>query len=148
MGAGESSNPIRNMDKRTARREYKDDFSRAIGKFRQQFVFPDTNTGVEDQTDLSTWSAGDIRVFVRKRPIFKRETDLGEFDVVSCVGADTVVVHDARMHTDMKRQFINNHSFSFDRVFGEITDNRFVYTHTTAPLVTIALEGGYSTCMV
>lgn len=35
MGQNES-NPVRNMDKRTARREYRDDFMEAISLYRQK----------------------------------------------------------------------------------------------------------------
>ena len=34
------------------------------------------------------------------------------------------------MHTDMKRQLINNHIFEFDRVFDELADNNLVYNST------------------
>ena len=91
MGAGES-NPIRNMDKRTARREYKADFCRAIQHYR--------NVVCKDRPkDELTWTEGEIMVFVRKRPIFKHELDLDEFDVVTCVNGSMITIHDARMHT-------------------------------------------------
>ncbi len=143
MGANESA-PVRNMDKRTARREYKDDFERAIMSMRRSHP---SAAGASRQAKLN-WENGNIRVCVRKRPIFAREQQGGEFDVVSCPTSKSIVVHDARMHTDMKRQFINNHEFEFDRVFDDKTSNASVYEIAASPLVNIAVQGGYATCMV
>lgn len=144
MGNGES-NPIRNMDKRTARREYKDDFCRVIAQFRQQYCRKELTA---TEIDWSEWVNGDIRVFVRKRPIFKRETDLGEFDVATCVDNQTITIHDARMHVDMKKQMLNNHEFHFNRVFGESSTNQAVYEASARPLVKIAAAGGNATCLM
>lgn len=94
------------------------------------------------------WEDGKINVFIRKRPIFKKETNLGEFDVVTCNSLSSVTIHDARMHTDMKRQFINHHEFQFDRVFNENISNATVYNQSVAPLVRIASVGGFATCLM
>jgi hypothetical protein len=159
MGAGES-NPVRNMDKRTARREYKEDFCRGISQYRAKYGYranvnpkaaalgDGADTELDDLAGISDWADGDIRVYVRKRPIFKREIELGEFDVVTCFDNTTIVIHDARMHTDMKRQMLNHHKFQFDRVFNDRADNLTVYNVTTAPLVKIAADGGFATCFV
>ena len=60
---------------------------------------------------------------------------------VTCNRAQ-VVVHDARMHSDMVHMFINHHTFSFDAVFGEAASNRQVYSETAAPLVVRAANDG------
>ena len=153
MGASESGNPIRNMDKRTARREYAEDFKRGIQQYRALQKYRENLNGVVSDAEVvaeeaNVWEDGDLKVFVRKRPIFKREIDLGEFDVVTCFNDRNIVIHDARMHTDMKKQFLNHHKFQFDHVFNDRIDNLSVYTITTAPLVKIASEGGYATCFV
>ena len=144
MGNSESSNPVRNMDKRTARREYRTDFMRAISNYRSQLVgLKQKIHSVDDN-----WGDGNIKVFVRKRPIFKHELDAYEFDVATCTTHDKIVVHDARMHNDMKRQLMNHHEFQFDRVFNENVKNDEVYSSTAKSLVSIACDGGYSTCLV
>lgn len=148
MGNSESSNPVRNMDKRTARREYRSDFNKAICNYRSLHV---SNTkairhGIISASD--DWRDGNIKVFVRKRPIFKHELDAFEFDVATCTDDHTIVIHDARMHNDMKRQLINHHEFHFDRTFNEHTKNDEVYSATAKSLVNIACDGGYSTCLV
>ena len=61
----------------------------------------------------------DVRVCVRKRPFFQHEKEQGEYDVITTGGRE-VVIHDARMHSDMRHMFINHHSFGFDAVFGEV----------------------------
>jgi kinesin family protein 2/24 len=132
------------MDKRTARREYRVAFSGAISSYRKKI---DANESNKINEEEQLWDEN-IRVYVRKRPIFKHETDNGEFDVITCCGVKKVVVHDARMHIDMKRQFLNHHEFVFDRVFDEKTNNDKIYSFTASPLVDIAINGGYSTCLV
>lgn len=145
MGNAES-NPVRNMDKRTARREYRDDFAAAIGRYRQRMN--SRNIDTNESVDNDTWNSGSIRVCVRRRPIFKDELKNFEFDVVTCLNGKRIVIHDARMHTDMKRQFINHHTFDFDRVFNERSTNDDVYKDTAAPLTDIAVRGGYATCLM
>lgn len=95
MGSAES-NPIRNMDKRTARREYKSDFCRAVGRYREVNKDGIQVTQNAIRSDDADGCAG-IKVFVRKRPIFKKEIELDEFDVITCLGGNQVTVHDARM---------------------------------------------------
>eukprot|EP01031_Cornospumella_fuschlensis_P032897 gene32897-39783_t len=140
------SNPIRNMDKRTSRREYKEDFVRGINLYKQRLI-PAKSKAMEIE-EACEWQNGDLKVFMRKRPIFPHELAAGEFDVITCVGQREVVIHDARMHADMKRQMLNHHHFVYDRVFSESVDNAFVYKHAAQPLVQIACQGGYATAMV
>jgi len=144
MGNSESSNPIRNMDKRTARREYRADFIRAISDYRARN--PPAKNGIKRVS--GDWFDGNIKVFVRKRPIFKHELDAYEFDVATCTAEDRIVIHDARMHNDMKRQIMNHHEFQFDRTFNENAKNDEVYNESAKSLVNISCEGGYSTCLV
>jgi hypothetical protein len=85
MGNSESNgNPIRNMDKRTARREYADAFAAAIGRYREDnglVLDPKRKQApVEQGLQGDGWDGGVIRVCVRKRPIHKRELDAYEFD--------------------------------------------------------------------
>lgn len=159
MGNNESQ-PIRNLDKRTARREYKDNFVSAIRKFRSNI--DKSNSNVSSDQEQSKWDSNNegnlIRVCVRKRPFFKHEEQNGEFDCITCSdnsiknnnnnNRDFAIIHDARMHPDMKRMFLNNHEFRFDHVFDEKTNNGQVYQGAASPLIDIAINGGYSTCMV
>jgi hypothetical protein len=58
------------------------------------------------------------------------------------------VVHDARMHADMRRQLMHHNEFLFDRVFSEIATNDEVYLEAAAPLIRLAANGGYTTCLM
>lgn len=147
MGNDQSSNPIRNMDKRTSRREHGAAFNTAIQNYRDNIGF-NLNNPVEYMDDEEEWEAGAIRVCIRKRPIFKPELENFEFDVITCVDGSNIVVHDARMGKDMRQMMINHHSFSFDRIFNERCGNDEVYEQTAAPLLGIALSGGFATCLM
>ena len=151
MGNNES-NPIRNMDKRTARREYRGAFMKAISGYRKRSKTLPPSTDISPPTRDISWateSDQNIRVCVRKRPIFKHEIEDFEFDVVSTVEGRLAVIHDGRMHTDMRRHFMNHHQFQFDKVFDEKTSNDEVYAAAVAPLAKYAAtEGGYCTCLV
>ena len=82
-----------------------------------------------------------IQVCVRKRPIFPHEISSSEFDVVTCCyinrdvnssgkmdpcvarSMNSVIIHDARMHSDMKRMYLDHHNFVFHKVFDEKAEN-------------------------
>ena len=63
-----TSNPVRNMDKRTSRREYSKDFEPAIELYRNQISSFGITSPVNDNS-----TRNNIKVFARKRPIFKYE---------------------------------------------------------------------------
>ena len=66
---------------------------------------------------------------VRKRPFFPKEYQKGEFYVISYLPKQ-IVIHDARMHADMRHMFLNHHDFTFDDVFGDNADNDADYGRT------------------
>lgn len=47
------------------------------------------------------------------------------------------VIHDARMHSDMRHMFINHHTFAFDTVFGDRASNDEVRTARSSVRVTL-----------
>ena len=141
MGAAESV--VRNVDKRTARREHREKFIDAIHMFADRFDYRARDGALADDA-----SDRPIRVCVRKRPMFDHEWKKEkEFDVVTA-GQDRVVVHDARMAKDMQKMFIDQNEMNFDRVFGEAADNDEVYSGTAARLVQLAADGGHATVMM
>jgi hypothetical protein len=135
-----TSNPVRNMDKRTSRREYSKEFESAIEFYRNQI----SSLGIMSPINDDKSTRNNIKVFARKRPIFKYELDSSEFDVVTCFN-NRLTIHDARMHNDMIRMYMDHHEFEFHRVFNETATNSLVYKETAEPLVDYDLEGGYST---
>jgi hypothetical protein len=73
--------------------------------------------------------------------LFQHEINKGEFDVITCGGSE-VVVHDARMHADFDKMFLDNHLYDFDAVFCDKTDNDKVYAETVRPLVDAVVRDG------
>eukprot|EP00929_Paragymnodinium_shiwhaense_P024340 TRINITY_DN15006_c0_g1_i4.p1 TRINITY_DN15006_c0_g1~~TRINITY_DN15006_c0_g1_i4.p1 ORF type:complete len:910 (-),score=161.76 TRINITY_DN15006_c0_g1_i4:216-2945(-) len=133
---------IRNVDKRTSRREHRPTFEAAVKRFRSNpFPSPALGDGVQRQLSHS------VRVCVRKRPMFPHEYEQGEFDCLTGL-AGRVLVHDARMHADMKNMFMNHHDFLFDEVFDERANNDMVYAGTVQDLVKLTLAGGSATAMM
>eukprot|EP00439_Symbiodinium_sp_Y106_P010144 s3621_g1.t1 len=125
----------------TSRREHRAIFEAAAQRFRQApFQAPPRCGGCEE--------ARGIRVCVRKRPIFPHEIEQGEFDAITCLDPGRVVVHDARMHPDMVKLYMNHHDFDYDEAFDEAADNRMVYEGTAKAIVEAALEGQNGTVMM
>eukprot|EP00930_Biecheleria_cincta_P045683 TRINITY_DN31488_c0_g1_i1.p1 TRINITY_DN31488_c0_g1~~TRINITY_DN31488_c0_g1_i1.p1 ORF type:complete len:802 (-),score=165.93 TRINITY_DN31488_c0_g1_i1:202-2574(-) len=141
MGNGESA-IVRNVDKRTARREHRDVFEACVCRFREApFDAPASSSTATPSAERK------LRVCIRKRPIFPHEREAGEFDVVTCLPG-RVVIHDARMHPDMIHMFMNHHDFGFDEAFGETHDNSAVYAQAASTLVHEAVEGGNGTILM
>jgi hypothetical protein len=78
---GNSDSVIRNLDKRTVRREYRDTYIAAIKSFRRKSRTSESSREGAPNPVL-TWEHN-VRVAVRKRPIFQHEVDEHEFDVVT-----------------------------------------------------------------
>ena len=55
-------------------------------------------------------------------PFFPKGFQKGVFDVISCLPI-RVVIHDARMHADMRRMLLSHQDFAFDDVFEDNADN-------------------------
>ncbi|XP_049907216.1 uncharacterized protein LOC126394445 [Epinephelus moara] len=86
-----------------------------------------------------------ITVCVRKRPLTRTECRRGEADVVTTPSGECVIVHEGKEAVDLT-QYILQHKFYFDQVFGEESSNEEVYLRTAYPLVQHMLNGGKATC--
>ncbi|XP_069555487.1 kinesin-like protein KIF24 [Brachyistius frenatus] len=86
-----------------------------------------------------------ISVCVRKRPLTHTEHKRREADVVTTPGGECVIVHESKEAVDLT-QYILQHRFYFDHVFGEESSNEEVYQRTAYPLVQHMLNGGKATC--
>jgi len=143
------SNPVRNMDKRTARRTHRNEFITAIDNYRSSTRTATKHAQFSESQQECFDDGGDgVRVCVRKRPIHSAEISASEFDVVSCLHGRVITVHDARMHSDMRHMLMHHCEFQFDRVFSELDDNDSVYMGVASPLVCAAARGGYSTVLM
>lgn len=99
------------------------------------------------RSDADIQHSRDVKVCVRKRPFFPHEKDQGEYDVITAGGAE-VVIHDARMHSDMRNMFINHHAFAFDAVFGEAAENEEVYAGCVGQVVQGVAQGMAGTVLM
>ncbi|XP_007522918.2 kinesin-like protein KIF24 isoform X2 [Erinaceus europaeus] len=86
-----------------------------------------------------------IRVCVRKRPLGLRELRRGEVNIITVENKETLFVHEKKEAVDLT-QYILQHVFYFDEVFGETCTNRDVYMKTTHPLIQHVFNGGSATC--
>ncbi|EKX47591.1 hypothetical protein GUITHDRAFT_106577 [Guillardia theta CCMP2712] len=139
---GNEHSVIKNIDKRTARREHAAFFKLAIERFRQE---GETSSGGVREEGAPTKRS--IHVCVRKRPIFPHEINAGEYDVITCRKAG-VFVHDARIHSDMRHLFINHHSFDFDAVFDESAENSQVYQGAAAEAIANTVHKSITTTIL
>ncbi|KAF0699664.1 Aste57867_9786 [Aphanomyces stellatus] len=140
------------MDKRTARKVHGSDFRRVIDQLRRDLLGSgggrSTNQDDEEELDGDRRGRHLVQVCVRKRPMLPHEAKKREFDVVTCVGGRSVVVHDCQMYADMKRKFIESHAHVFSKCFAEDATTGDVYDHVAQPLVAHALDGGKSVLMM
>ncbi|NWV21014.1 KIF24 protein, partial [Origma solitaria] len=86
-----------------------------------------------------------IRVCVRNRPLCLREERRGEINVLTVKDKETLLVHEKKESVDLT-QYILQHVFYFDEVFGESCTNQDVYMKTAYPLIQHIFNGGNATC--
>lgn len=102
-------------------------------------------------------SASRLSVFVRKRPLSKKELKAKGYDIVSCLyvlaaaqskGApkqpavlsdgttrrQELILHEPKLKVDCSES-LENHTFRFDGVFDELQDNAHVYSCSVGPLI-------------
>ncbi|OXB55525.1 hypothetical protein ASZ78_003801 [Callipepla squamata] len=81
-----------------------------------------------------------IRVCVRKRPLGQREERRGEVNIITVKDKETLLLHEKKEAVDLT-QYILQHVFYFDEVFGESCTNRDVYMKTAHPLIQHIFNG-------
>lgn len=92
-----------NLDKRSARKMFKDEFSNEITKIRESLHR--TPKDIENINET-------ITVCVRKRPLFDYEIKKNAFDMVSCIDP-FVYVHDCRMHAVFLKLFLGYEAYVY-----------------------------------
>lgn len=85
-----------------------------------------------------------ICVCVRKRPLFEKETQAGEIDVVTC-NNPKIVVHEPKFKVDGITKFINNNDFAFDNTFGEYESSNDLYKYQIKDLLPRLFDNGVVT---
>ncbi|XP_039225671.1 kinesin-like protein KIF24 [Crotalus tigris] len=103
-----------------------------------------TRTGASEKE--TPWIETDkIRVCVRKRPLGLREERRGEVNILTVEDKETLLLHEKKEAVDLT-QYILQHVFYFDEVFGETCSNQDVYMKTAHPLIQHVFSGGNATC--
>lgn len=98
-----------------------------------------------------------LSVFVRKRPLSKKELKAKGYDIISCLFANEnvgsaaerdrtvrtvrreLLCHEPKLKVDGSES-LENHSFHFDGVFDEWQDNSSIYDATVGPLVPFLVD--------
>ncbi|KAL3663835.1 hypothetical protein V7S43_011248 [Phytophthora oleae] len=91
-----------------------------------------------------------LSVFIRKRPLAKKELKAKGYDIISCLFAEEeiskndsnsmalfrreLVCHEPKLRVDCS-ETLENHQFRFDGVFDELQENLKVYDATVGPMV-------------
>ena len=83
-------------------------------------------------------SSNTTNVYIRKRPLFDREREIGEFDVIS-IFPNSITVHNCLFGPDLKTPHISNLNFSgFSKCFEHESN---IFEKSTLSLCKNALEG-------
>ncbi|XP_062984380.1 kinesin-like protein KIF24 [Elgaria multicarinata webbii] len=99
-----------------------------------------------DSEKETPWTETDkIRVCVRKRPLGLREERRGEVNIITVEDKETLLLHEKKEAVDLT-QYILQHVFYFDEVFGESCSNQDVYMKTAHSLIQHIFNGGNATC--
>ncbi|NXS09728.1 KIF24 protein, partial [Neodrepanis coruscans] len=97
------------------------------------------------ETDTPWTESEKIRVCVRKRPLGQKEERRGEVNIITVKDRETLLLHEKKEAVDLT-QYILQHVFYFDEVFGESCTNQDVYMKTAHPLIQHIFNGGNATC--
>ena len=84
-----------------------------------------------------------VKVCVRKRPLLGAQQEDTAFDVLSCLGGNTLLCHEPRAGVD-GRQTFEHTPFLFDAVFGGDDGGAEVYARSVGPEVEELLEPVFS----
>ncbi|KDO30704.1 hypothetical protein SPRG_04607 [Saprolegnia parasitica CBS 223.65] len=84
-------------------------------------------------------SSSKLSVFVRKRPLSKKELAAKGYDVITCTHATSLLCHEPKFKVDMSES-LENHAFAFDGVFDEGDDNDIIYKHSVGPWIPSLLQ--------
>mmetsp|Transcript_28333 Transcript_28333/g.64199 ORF Transcript_28333/g.64199 Transcript_28333/m.64199 type:complete len:610 (-) Transcript_28333:252-2081(-) len=80
-----------------------------------------------------------IKVCVRKRPLFKKESEKGDVDVIRDDNNQSLTVLEPKTKVDLTK-FTEEHNFFFDEVLSDNTVNKEVYKRCGSPLVRYVFE--------
>jgi kinesin family member 2/24 len=85
-----------------------------------------------------------INICVRKRPLFVKEYEKGEIDVVSWTNP-AILVHKCKFKVDGITKFVENLGFEFDNTFSESENSDILYYSSIQPQIDFLFDGGIVT---
>ncbi|OQR91252.1 sporangia-induced kinesin [Thraustotheca clavata] len=110
-------------------------------KFRRLIkAFRDTLPPRNSKQIVPVQSSSKLCVYVRKRPLSKKELAAKGYDVITCLQAKELICHEPKFKVDMSES-LENHQFSFDGVFHETEDNDMVYKLSVGPWIPSLVQG-------
>ncbi|RLN58336.1 hypothetical protein BBP00_00007058 [Phytophthora kernoviae] len=141
-----------NMDKRTARKVHAMDFKRTLRELRSQYLQQHqdnqkSNPTLDEET-RENFGSDHMHVYVRKRPLLPHELQKHEFDVISAVSSNEIVIHECKMYPDMRHKYVVSHHQRFSTCYNETVDTETVYQDAVKHLLLHAMQGGKSVCMM
>eukprot|EP01017_Pseudomicrothorax_dubius_P047285 TRINITY_DN846_c0_g5_i3.p1 TRINITY_DN846_c0_g5~~TRINITY_DN846_c0_g5_i3.p1 ORF type:complete len:688 (+),score=192.66 TRINITY_DN846_c0_g5_i3:94-2157(+) len=86
-----------------------------------------------------------IKVIVRKRPLTRKELAKNDVDIIDVRDEYTVAVREVKTKVDLTK-YIEEHVFTFDRVFDDSTTNEQLYYTAVRPIVDAAFAKAKVTC--
>jgi hypothetical protein len=148
-----------NLDKKTVRLMYSKDFSNQINQCRQESI----HAAVASPKSKYIHHDDTLKLFVRKQPIFAKQVEQGDFDVVEILDPEpfdddyddnvdhsnsnakaAVIVYKTTMNSDMKTKVVQPFVFSgcITAVFSAQATSELVYETAVRPLVRSVLQSG------
>ncbi|OAF71587.1 hypothetical protein A3Q56_00647 [Intoshia linei] len=94
---------------------------------------------------LSSPADQKITVCIRKRPLNRKELLKSEIDVVTMHNERSLLIHEPKTKVDQTK-YLDNHQFTFDYVFDQMSSNQLIYNYTAKPLLNVLFNGGTATC--
>ena len=95
--------------------------------------------------NISKSKISKIRVVVRKRPANHREFAQNDIDIITTEGKNTIIVKELKNKVDLTK-YIEEHKFTFDRAYGDISSNQMIYNEMLKPMIEAAFNKTKITC--
>ena len=86
-----------------------------------------------------------IKVVVRKRPANHREFTNNDIDIITTENKNTIIVKELKNKVDLTK-YIEEHKFTFDRVYADESTNQQIYNEMLKPMITAAFNKTKITC--
>lgn len=124
----------RMFDKRYLRLANNDVFEQQVSSWRAKNPLQENR-----RSSQAVWDSR-VRVCIRKRPLFKKEAENGEFDVIS-VRDSELAVHNCLTKADLKSLYVSHMGFRFSSTFDADANDDDVYNECARPVVEHVMHG-------